>query len=195
MNTLASILSSRARAEFFRLLFGVERQALYLREIERQTGLAIGTVRQEAAKLLQLNLITGKRDGNRVYFKANIKHPLFVDINNMVLKTIGLVDVIRNAIAGADIDYAFVFGSFARGSQKPDSDIDLFVIGSIGFRTLSKLLRKPGEQLMREINSNVMDKTMFMKRIRDHEHFVTSVMQSKKLMVIGSEDELKRLGE
>jgi len=195
MNTLAPILSSKVRAEFFRLLFGVDRQELYLREIERHSGFAIGTIQQEAGNLLRLKLIRARRSGNRVYFKANIDHPLFVDISNMVLKTDGLAGVIRAALGGADITNAFVFGSFAAGNQKPDSDIDLFVIGNIGFRALSKLLIKSNEQLKREINSNVMTEEEFSQRIRKNEHFVMNVMESKKLMIIGNQNELTRMGK
>lgn len=87
MNILGQILSSNVRAEIFQLLFGINRNELHLRDIERRSGFAIGTVRQEASKLLRLGLILKRRDGNRVYFKANIEHPLFGDICNIVLKT------------------------------------------------------------------------------------------------------------
>jgi hypothetical protein len=39
VNLLSEILSSRVRAEFFRLLFGIKSNELHLREIERQAGL------------------------------------------------------------------------------------------------------------------------------------------------------------
>ncbi len=87
MNILGEILSSNVRAEIFRLLFGVDRKELHLRDVERRAGFAIRTVRQEASKLLRLGLIQERRDGNRVYFKANIEHPLFGDICNLVMKT------------------------------------------------------------------------------------------------------------
>ena len=195
MNILGQILSSNVRAEIFRLLFGVDRKELHLRDIERRSGFAIRTVRQEASKLLRLGLIQERRDGNRVYFKANIEHPLFGDICNLVMKTIGLVEVIQKALEGADISFAFVFGSIAAGAQKPESDIDLFVVGRIGLRGLSKLLKNASDALEREINSNVMTEEEFIKRIQQKEHFVSSVLGSPKLMIIGNENELARLGK
>lgn len=195
MNTLAPILSSKIRAEFFRLFFGVDQQEMYMREIERRTGFAIGTIRQEASNLLQLNLIKERRSGNRIYFSANSNHPLFKEIRNMVLKTIGLADVIRDALKNSDISYAFIYGSVASGNQKPTSDIDLFTIGDIGFRALSKLLRNPGEILNQEINFNIMTREEFIGRIRNNDHFIMNVMKSPKLMIIGSEDELTKLGQ
>lgn len=195
MSILGQILSSNVRAEFFRLLFGLDRQELHLREIERRSGFAIGTVRQEATKLTRLGILVKRRDGNRVYFKANTEHPLFPEISNIVLKTCGLADVIRCSLEGSDIEFAFIFGSAAVGTQKPESDLDLFVVGNIRLRGLSKLLKKPSEQLSREINSHIMTQEEFNKRILQKEHFVTRVMESPKHMIIGKEDELRRLGK
>lgn len=194
MDILGQILSSKVRAEFFRILFGVDRPEIHLREIERRSGFAIGTVRQEASKLVLLGLIRERRDGNRLYFKADSEHPLFVDICNLVVKTSGLVDILRSALAGSGIAWAFVFGSMATGKQKPESDIDLFVVGNTGLRDLSKLLRKASETTGREINSNIMTEDELKKRIHQKDHFVTSVLNSPKIMIIGKEDELARLG-
>ena len=194
MNILGQILSSKVRAEFFRLLFGLDRRELHLREIERRSGFAIGTVRQEANKLTRLGLITKRQDGNRVYFSANSTHPFFRDITNLVLKTSGLAEVIRKELQGEDIACAFVFGSSATGTQKPESDVDLFVIGGIRLRELSKHLRVPSEKLGREINAHVMTNEEFAKRMKQREHFVSSVLASPKIMIIGEEDDLTKLG-
>jgi len=194
MNVLGQILSSNVRAEIFRLLFGLDKQDLHLREIERRSGFAIGTVRQEASKLVRLGLIRRRKDGNRVYFCAETANPLFADICNLVLKTAGLSDVIRKELQEADVACAFVFGSVASGTQKPESDIDLFVIGDIRLRALSKLLRTPCDILGREINAHVMTALEFGKRKRQKEHFVSNVLGSPKLMIIGEEDHLTESG-
>ena len=70
MNILAEILSSKVRAEFFRILFGIESKEYHLREIQRRSDLAIGTVRQEANKLERIGLIKKRGDGNRTYYQA-----------------------------------------------------------------------------------------------------------------------------
>lgn len=80
MGNLAEILSSKIRAEIFRNLFGIGGLSLHLREIVRHTGFAVGTVQQEIKKLLRLNIITSIKDGNRIYYKANKDHPLYIDI-------------------------------------------------------------------------------------------------------------------
>ena len=82
------------------MLFGLADEGLHVREIERRSGLTIGTVQDELKKLHKLDLIVKREDGNRVYYSANIEHPLYQDIRNLVLKTNGLVDVLRSAFTG-----------------------------------------------------------------------------------------------
>lgn len=98
MNLLSEILSSKIRAEIFRLLFGPADLELHMREIERRTPFAIGTIQTELKKLQRLDLIMSRRDGNRLYYRANPTHPLYPEIRNMILKTTGLVDLFKKAI-------------------------------------------------------------------------------------------------
>ena len=81
-----------------------------MRDIERKSGFAIGTIQGELKKLSELDLILKEKDGNRTYYRANKSHPLYSDIHNLVLKTSGLVDVLRNALGTEKIKLAFVFG-------------------------------------------------------------------------------------
>jgi DNA-binding transcriptional ArsR family regulator len=195
MDFLSEFLSSRTRAAIVRLLFGTNPVPLHAREIERRAGVTIGAVRQEASKLLRLGLVTVRKDGNRTYYEANQQHPLCEDIRRMVLKTVGLVDVLKAALGDSDIRSAFVFGSIAEGTAKAGSDVDLMVIGSVGLRKVTALLSGVGNQLGREINPHVMTVEEYGKRARRKEHFVATVMRSQRLFVVGSEDDLAAMGK
>ncbi|OGK11384.1 MAG: toxin-antitoxin system toxin subunit [Candidatus Riflebacteria bacterium GWC2_50_8] len=195
MTMLSEFLSSRARAEILRILFGTEPAEVHLREIQRQAGMAIGTIRQETARLEKLGLIQSRISGNRSYFSANRRNPLYAPVHELVLKTTGLADVLAKHIHKDGIEFAFVFGSFASGEETPESDIDLFVIGKTGLRALSPQLSEPARILGREINPHVMDLQEFMKRKASGEHFVVRVFESKKIMIIGNEDDLIKLGQ
>ncbi len=193
MNTLAQLLCSRVRAEILRVLFGLRAGELHLREIQRQTGFAIGTVRQDLEKLAKLGLVNRRKDGNRVYYGANEQHPLHTEIRGLVLKTVGMADVLRAALKAEFIRCAFVFGSVASGNARTESDIDLVVIGEISLRKVSALLSGVGNRLGREINPYVMTPAEFSKRVREKEHFVTSVLASPRIFVVGSEHDLEAM--
>lgn len=196
MDQLAVLLSSKSRAEIFRLLFGPACGDFHVRELERRTRLSYATVRQELMKLSRLGVVESRKDGNRTYYRANGAHPLYPDIRNLVLKTSGLADVLREALDGAsDISLAFVFGSIANSAAKAQSDIDLMVIGTIGLRRLSRLLSGLEVKLGREVNPHVLTPEEFARRARERDHFITAVLKGPRLFVVGGEDELRRLGQ
>lgn len=194
MNALAKMLSSNVRAEIFRLLFGIGPRELHLREIERQSGYAMPSLRQEFKKLLSLDIVKARRDGNRLYYSANVEHPLFTNLQNMVLKTVGLGDILKDVLVDKRIKAAFVYGSIAKGEAGAGSDIDLMVVGNLGLRAVSEMLDNVHERIGREINPYVISIAEFAKRKRDREHFLMSVLEAPKLFIIGSENDLRSMG-
>jgi predicted nucleotidyltransferase len=129
-----------------------------------------------------------------VYYRAKTESPLYPEIRNLVLKTSGLSDVLKVALTDKRIHVAFVFGSIASGEEKAGSDVDLMVIGQLGLRDLSRLLSGIEEKIGREVNPHVLRKEEFRKRIRAKEHFVSSVMETPKIFIIGSQRELETMG-
>ncbi len=193
MNTLEKIFSSKARANIFKILFGLQKNEIHLREIQRISGLTVETIRRELINLETLELIKKRIDSNRNYYQANTSHPLYIEIHNIVLKTAGLKDVLQNALSPINIDFAFVFGSFASGKMNEDSDIDLFIIGETRLREISKLIKEPAVTLHREINPHTMTLSEFKKRIYNKDHFVSNLLDSPKLFIIGKESEFTGL--
>lgn len=194
MGTLSDILSSRVRAEIFRLLFGVNEQELHLRELARQAGLSLGTVRQDLQKLVRLDLVKTRRDGNRLYYRANTDHPLYPEIRKLVLKTSGLVEILKKVLDHEGIRVAFIFGSLASNRERAESDLDLMVIGAVGLRSLSSWLAGASDQIGREINPHTMSVEEFRRRQQKEDHFLSNVLKSPKLFIVGNEHELELMG-
>ena len=194
MSLLSEILSSKIRADIFRLFFGVSDNELHMREIERRSGYAIGTIQSELRKLLRLDLVSKRKDGNRTYYRANKDHPLFLDIQRLVVKTVGLVDILQNKLTKSqEITIAFVFGSIARQEEMAGSDIDLMIIGHLGLREITALLSGLTEKVGREINPHVFTVKEFKKRIARKENFITQVLDEPKIFIFGDENELKTM--
>ena len=149
---------------------------------------------QELKKLEEMDLVTARRDGNRLYYSANKVHPLHNDIRSLVMKTIGLAKILSDVLTGATISVAFVFGSVARGGEGAQSDVDLMVIGGTGLQEVSRLLAGVSERIGREVDPHVMSAEEFGERRRAEDHFLQRVIGSQKLFVVGDEDELARLG-
>jgi predicted nucleotidyltransferase len=146
-------------------------------------------------RLLKVGLVTSRRDGNRLYYQANRSSPVYPELRTLVLKTTGLANVLSIALPHPDVELAFVFGSLAREDARPESDVDLMVLGTVGLRTVTKLLTGVSETLGREINPHVLTTKEFVQRQRAQDHFISSVLTSPRLFIIGSENELAKLGK
>ena len=165
-----------------------------MQELERRSGLALGTVQQELKKLEGMELLVARKDGNRVYYSANVSHALYEDIRSLVLKTSGLIEVLREALAEAGVASAFVFGSVARGEEGAEGDIDIMIVGDAGLKVVSGWLSGVSEKLGREVNPHVLEVDEFRRRRQSGDDFLSRVLGSPKLFVVGDEDELARLG-
>lgn len=74
------------RAEVLRLLFSNRGEELYTRELARLSFLALRTVQDELAKLEAASLIVSRSHGNRRFYRANSKHPLYSALTEIVRK-------------------------------------------------------------------------------------------------------------
>ena len=192
--SLLQLLFPQVRAEVLRLLFADAQREVHGRDLARQSGLNVKTVQDELGKLSQADLVTSRRDGNRRYYRANASHPLFTNLQQLVLKTSGLRDVLAEVLKRVKgIEVAFVFGSLAAGSGKAASDVDLLVIGDTGLRALAPGLRRASESIGREINPITMTVAEYAKGKNKHP-LLLDLADKEKLFIIGGADELERLG-
>jgi predicted nucleotidyltransferase len=108
---------------------------------------------------------------------------------------VGTHDVIRLALASldAEIQIAFVYGSVARQKERADSDVDLMVLGDAPFSDIVSALSPAQKALGREINPTVFPVSEFRSQLVAGNHFLSSVMKEKRLLVLGTENELAKL--
>ncbi len=128
-----------------------------------------------------------------MYYKLNQDCPIAKDLKNIFLKTVGVAEILRESFKQEGIKFAFIYGSYARGEENILSDIDLMVVGDISSKKLSSVLSEPKEKLMREINYAVFSPNEFIDKAIRKDHFINSILNDKKIYIIGSEDELRRL--
>ena len=196
-NSIASALFGRVRRKVLALLFGHPEESFYLREIVRAAGSGTGAVQRELEQLTSAGLILRRVDGRQVYFIANPDSPVFAEIRGLVTKTIGMHEVIRLALADFAerglIRSAFIYGSAAAGRDRPESDVDLMVVGDVTLSALLPVLRPVQDQLGREINPTIYPLQELRQRLLAGNHFLKSVLSRPKIMLVGNENELAEL--
>ncbi len=185
------ITKSTVRKKIILLFMYNPDKSYYLRQISRLIGVSAGNAQQELKKLKDSGLLTKERKGNLVYFKINKKNPLFNDFKNIVDKTIGLKNILKEELEKVrGIDFAFLFGSYVKGDFSPDSDIDLYVIGDISEKKLYQLIRKVEEKIYREISYHLATRGEFQKKIR--ESFFHKEILKNFILVIGNQNEFEK---
>jgi predicted nucleotidyltransferase len=194
---VAEALFGKTRRNVLSLLFGRPDEQFYMRQIARMTGVSTASVQHELARLTEAELVIRSPDGKQVYYRANTVSPVFSEIRNLMEKTVGAVAVLRTTLSELSgegrIDLAFLYGSFASGTQVSASDVDVMVIGDTTLSELIPVLRQAQDRLGREINPSVYPRAEFQERLRAGEHFVSRVLERPKIMLIGTEDELEKL--
>jgi predicted nucleotidyltransferase len=150
---------------------------------------------RELNLLADAGVLSRKPVGNQVHFQADTRCAIYDDLRNLLKKTVGVVDVLREALAPlADkIDAAFVYGSVARGDERAGSDVDLMIIGEAKFADVVQALGQAPDALRREINPHPFPASEFTRKLRAGEPFLERVLADKKLWVIGGEDDLGKL--
>jgi len=178
------------------LFFSHPDESFYLRQVVRSTGLGMGVVNRELIALADAGILNRDSKGKEIHYTANKDCPIFEELVGLVVKTFGVADVLREALAplAKRIKVAFIYGSFADGTQNQASDIDVMVIGSVKFTEVAIELGNAQEKLRREVNPTVYSVKEFRAKLSAKHHFLTSVLKGEKIFLIGSERELGKLG-
>jgi len=184
---LATVLFKDYRRRVLGLLLLHAEESYHVREIARLTGTVAGTLHKELATLARAGILTVQARGNQKLYMANRDCPVFTELASILRKTSGMVDVVTAALLplAAQIDSACLFGSVAQGQENSHSDVDVLLIGSIGFADVAKALFPCQETLGREVNPQVFDKAQWAKMIRKNNGFAQEIVAKPKMFLIG----------
>lgn len=192
---LSSLLFSEYRRRVLGLLLLNPDTTYHVRELARLTGTAAGTLHKELTKLTAGGVLRRQEVGNQVRYSANRDCPVFEELASILRKTSGLVDVLAAALSPVEkkVIVAFVFGSLARGEQQSKSDVDVMLVGRLGFADAVQVLHSAQAILQREINPVVYSRNEFCRRAESDDSFIREVLSKPKLFIVGNENELGKL--
>jgi len=189
------LFGSADRAKLLKVLLLGHEDSLYLRALASRAGVSVSGAHQELKKLVKIGVVTKEARGRQSYYRINGRCPIIPELRSMFIKTVGVVDVMRDALAPlADlIRVSFIFGSFAKDDIRPESDVDLMIIGEAALSEVVEALGPAEQEIGREVNPSVFPPDEFRERVHTREHFITSVLKEPKLFLTGDERELEKL--
>jgi uncharacterized protein len=192
---LGAALFGKSKRALLALFYVQPERSFYLRQVTRTLGIGQGAVERELARLVEAGLLVRTRVGSQVHYQANAASPIFGELKALMVKTAGVADVLREALAGLaeEIAVAFVYGSLARGEGKANSDVDVMIIGDVSFGEVVSALQSAQKTIGREVNPSVYSEREFRAKLQARHHFLTSVANAPKVFLVGGEHELNRL--
>lgn len=189
----ADALFPKVRQRVLAVLFGTPDRSFYANEVIALAQSGTGAVQRELAGLSEAGLLTVSKQGNQKHYQANANAPVFSELRGLVLKTMGLADVLRAALAplAAQIDAAFIYGSLARQQDTAQSDVDVLIVSSaLGYGEVFGALEAAAVSLGRTVNPTLYTRADWAKRVHDDNAFVTRVWQQPKIWLLGNEEQI-----
>jgi predicted nucleotidyltransferase len=164
----------------------------YLSDLAKHLHVRPSSLQRELAALVDAGILRRRRDGNRVYFQPNPDCPFLPELQGLLVKTVGVVDILREVLGRFTkrIDCAFVYGSVARAEELATSDVDVMIIGQIGLADLTPALRRAEARLGRPVNPTLYTRAEFATKLHAGHHFLKAVLDGEKLSVLGDPHDL-----
>ncbi len=190
---LGDALFTKVQQRVLGILLGNSGRSFYGNEIIRLARSGTGAVQRELARLQAGGVIVVSRVGNQKHFQANPEAPIFEELRAMILKTSGLADVLRSALApvAAEIHAAFEYGSLAKTEDTSKSDVDLMIISdALSYPDLYAAVEDAEHRLGRIVNPTIYTRTELSRRIKRHNAFVSKVLAQPKIWLIGDDNDL-----
>jgi len=187
---LEYFIASKTKRNLLKLLLTNPDKRYYIREIAKLTAESPNAVRRELGYLEKAGLVKSHSEGNLKYYEVVKEFPFYAELKKIIYSTVGLGDFLRERVKDSEsIDFAFIYGSVARGTETGKSDIDLFVVGSIDEEELHELVAEIEREIGREINYTLMTPEEFTARETKGEPFVKRVKKEDKVLLKGNPDD------
>ncbi len=167
----------------------------YLRELADFLNVTPSSIQRELVNLDKAGILNRTVSGNRTYFNANQNCPIFTELKNVLVKTVGVVGLLQSCLKplSKKIVVAFVYGSIASGTENPESDIDFLIVGDVKLAEVAVSIKDAEDQLRRSVNPVVFSVAELKRKLKEKNHFVETIRKADKLFLTGEDNELGRI--
>jgi predicted nucleotidyltransferase len=180
---MLSVLFGKSKASVLSVLV-FAREPIHLREIARRSSIAPIQASRILGEFCKARIVDFKRVGNMRFFSLNKSLPATRLICRFVEGTRGVVNALKECLGKEKgVEIAFIYGSFATGSESTKSDVDLIVVGEPNFAAFSNKIVEIEGVFGKEINYSVYSPSEFARK--KSSAFLSRVLGGEKLFLIG----------
>jgi hypothetical protein len=200
---IEQLFGSKTRVKLLQLFYSNPNRSFYVREITRKIDEQINSVRRELANLLNVGIIVSDNTNNRLYYEVNqdyefyeplraifggatftpVLTPTTTDgkVNTPKVKKAALSPEAEKLKALGNLELVLYTGQFTRDEA---SGIDILVVGDVNANAIQKFVSELETQENKEIRYTVMPVAEFNYRRQIKDRFITTVLDSKKQVVV-----------
>ena len=191
---MEKLFTSKTRAKLLTFLLTQPKKEFYLRELQREVGENVTSVRRELENLKELGLVNERKGGIQKFYSLNKNHPIYEELRRIIHKTEGVGKVLKDRLGKlAGIEYGVIYGSFAKGTEIEGSDVDLMVIGSVDEKKLLEQIRKAEGEIGREVNYILWSEREFKRKIKEKNGLLMNIVKNPVIEVIGDINEFRKI--
>jgi predicted nucleotidyltransferase len=167
------------------LLFAAGERGLTVTELTQQTAASRSSIQRELARLLDAGILEREERGRASIYRL-ADSPVRGPLSELIEVTVGVVPRLTERLRRlAGIDVAVVYGSWASGPVSPDSDIDLLVVGSVGYPELVSEVAEIEETVGREIDVKLYTAEQLQSRLDEGSGFLRTALSGPTLPLVG----------
>lgn len=184
---LSDALFTKAQQRLLALFFGQPESSFYLNEVVRYADMGKGSISRELAKFSDAGLLLVTKQGNQSHYQANQQCPIFLELQQIAIKTFGIKGQIKQALStiSSQLQQAFIYGSVAKGEAHSNSDVDLMLVGyELSYSGVMELLEVAEQQLHRQVNPTIYTPEEFSSRLHDQQSFLKKVMEQPQINLL-----------
>ncbi|MEK6715618.1 MAG: nucleotidyltransferase domain-containing protein [Candidatus Omnitrophota bacterium] len=187
---LEALISSKTKRDILKRFLSNPEEKYYVRQIATLLDSSVGTIHRELTKFEKSRILNSEKVGNLKFFFMNKHNPLFKELKQIIFKTEGLKGRMESELKKIKgIKNAFIYGSFAKGEEGENSDMDLFLVGDIDEDDLVVKISGLEREFDREINYTIHTPKELMKEKKNNS-FIKDVLNGPKIFLVGDTGDL-----
>jgi predicted nucleotidyltransferase len=181
---------SKNQLLLLRLFYTNPARAYYVQEIGRALGKKPGVFQRTLNRLAEEGILESEYRANARFFRANTDYALYEEFRKIVSKTIGAEASLKELVEGIrGIDLALIYGSFAKSTERKDSDIDVLVVaGKSAEDRLLSGISDLEKKIQREINYKLYSPEEFRAKRKRRDPFLAEILSDSYILLKGNPD-------
>jgi len=185
-NNMKSFLTKN-QLLLLRLFYTNPEKSFYMQEIGKILGKKPGTFQRTLNTLVREGILESEYQANARYFRVNTKNMLYPEFQRIIAKSAGVEGSLKDLVNElSDIRIAILYGSFAKGTERKDSDIDLLIVGNPNTEDeLLRRLKAIEKSLQREINYKLYSEREYKEKRESKDLFLEEVLSDKTIILKG----------